>query len=540
MSIIDQYAGFKDLPQLKHLTEVRMQAFVDYIKAKEPERLLDFHIPRLRGIGGSESSKVIAEAFGENTQFGCKRTFVQGKLLMELPEEGTPHTLRGTLNEPVIRDFFRKQTGCIVHDDALVALSKTRHSKHSWMVGMPDELVTIGGKTFLIDYKCPQPGFASEWDACERGVPFAYETQLHHYTLIARDAGIKIDGLMLVGMDAVLPGLLEVRVVDFNQSIFEAIEDLGNETWNQFVMTGQLPPWPVNENRAVPLDAEANPEIVIVLDEISKLKALGGEAATREKELKEWLKTMVTKAGINKAASHGVMNVNFKEGLDEERLITRIKANEMDPESAQFRDSVPDAELMKDVLEAQGTDPSTWKVAGDYNLEAMRDALVALGEPVETFMTLSSTVLVSRAKKMADEVTTLKIAASTVIDAYAPHYAPKDDILDDMDALMETSVGQVAEQLPEPPAEVIVNMAEVAALFEGQIAEQLPEPPALVVVDMTEGVVFVLEDKQQAIEVVAEPVVAETKKLSESLATIVEAVIVEKEPEIVKIKKLSF
>lgn len=486
---------FQQLPQFQHLTEEKVNAFISHVNSYEPERLLDFHIPRLGGIGGSEIGEVIGEFMDNRSRFGCRRTVVQSKLLLEFPEKPTYHTLRGNINEPVIRRFFREQSGGDAQDEILQQLGERRHSKFSWLVGRPDELIYIGNKLYLVDYKCPSPGFESDYD--RDGVPFGYQAQLHHYDMLLQDNGIEVDGILLVAMDAVKPGVLEIYEVEKRPALYEAIADIGNETWNDFVLTGILPPWPPFEAKPETLDPDLHKDITSLMDELALVNSMDSELKKRQESIKNNLGILVPKSGINTTSAHGVMNLGFNSGLSEEVLLARSNALGIDTDNSRFRVGEPSIEVMrglmdelhikpedymeemiseakmKSILDQMNIPESKYFEFKGYKLEEIKNELVSLGEPEEVFITTTPKLSMSRTKALAEKVSEYKANANRALEAYAPHVeievAPE-----------ETLVETPQEPLPEaakPEQEVKQDVVEenTSAPAELPEVETMPE-----------------------------------------------------------------
>lgn len=229
----------------------------------------EWHVRRLYGLGGSEIGPVVRH-FLDRTESGFTniQRVVEQKLLQRLPEYQTSHMRRGTELEPLARLAFMYKYRA-EQDKAAIAAMARPHGRegYGWLLGNPDDIVTLNGKRWLPDYKVP-----SSYD---EEVPFDYEAQLHHYDLGARFRGIKCDGgLLLVKLDlepelaasltekmakqgishedldlmaqtiarANVPGLRVMAImVEPRKQMHVDILDCGAECWNSLVLRGVVP-----------------------------------------------------------------------------------------------------------------------------------------------------------------------------------------------------------------------------------------------------------------------------------------------------------
>ena len=198
MQAIHTEQRLRALPQAKHI-ESRWNDWLQALRQHSGRSglSLERQIERLRGFGGSEIGTLVSERRGEYDPFATAREICQQKLLLATAEVSDPYELgslqRGTDLEPVIRAYFHRMTGAEVLSDALHTLQQHRHQRHEWMLYTPDDLVQLHGFTLLIDYKAPFE--------VPTAVPFRHGCQLHQGRLLAEDAGLRIDNMMIVAWD---------------------------------------------------------------------------------------------------------------------------------------------------------------------------------------------------------------------------------------------------------------------------------------------------------------------------------------------------
>lgn len=156
-----------------------------------------WHMRRAAGFGSSDIGSILRTfnpTYANETGFGDGFKVIAQKLLQRLPDFENEHMRRGTLLEDLVRRTYRARYGLQTDEAALKTFAQTPPSREApWLRGQPDDIVMIGNKRFLIDYKVPnQPSNEVEFD---------YKAQLHHLLAHCENAGIQIDGVMLVKLN---------------------------------------------------------------------------------------------------------------------------------------------------------------------------------------------------------------------------------------------------------------------------------------------------------------------------------------------------
>jgi hypothetical protein len=310
------------LSQGPHIDPQHAACWLQEVARIDGRERLAWHMGRLFGIGGSEIGPLVRFLRHEFHPFSSARDVVASKLMLRMPSEGTDDTHRGQLAEEVIRDLFLAQSGGERDETALRALARKR-GRRSWQIGHPDDVVLIGGKRFIVDYKAPKPDVLSKYHS--GGIEPDYVAQVHHYEAIARDHGIAVHGRMVVCLD-----LLAWRPVAFpvehDEALLRDILEAGDLTWNEHVLKGELPPWSLAPRAAAEL---AVPDAVLeAAEDYLKLNLLTLVADERRKgqqeRIKQWLKSQGRLDG--RKVDLGVLKLSSKTVLDAEGLARDVEA----------------------------------------------------------------------------------------------------------------------------------------------------------------------------------------------------------------------
>lgn len=166
-------------------------------KGQNPTTDILWHIRRAGGIGGCEAGAAQLHERKEYYHDVNLPTLYDEKLLRKLPDVANHHMERGTYLEPVAQAMFHTRYNTHTDEKAREALRAFRGwPAYQWLVGNEDDIVVLGGKRYLVDYKMPAEA--------PNEPSFMQKAQLTHYWMKAHVAGVKIDGLILANV--VLPG----------------------------------------------------------------------------------------------------------------------------------------------------------------------------------------------------------------------------------------------------------------------------------------------------------------------------------------------
>lgn len=205
-----------------------------------------WHMRRASGIGGSEIGTIVLNlSRNESGEFGSAHNTVKEKLLLMAPQIGEPAMRRGHQMEDYVRSIHHKSSGEVEDVSSLRALRGFRSADHPYIIGTPDDITLRGdGKKtkkerVLLDYKCPGQEVLDKYK--KTGVPFGYVAQLHHYNIVAQDAGIKINAFQLVPFDYHGGANTLIMPVQHDPDLEAEIKETGRVLWNDFVMKGRIP-----------------------------------------------------------------------------------------------------------------------------------------------------------------------------------------------------------------------------------------------------------------------------------------------------------
>jgi predicted phage-related endonuclease len=343
------------LPQAQMISPEKRREWIEAVLRASGDDIKKavWHLQRLRGFGGSEVGTLAMSKRGEFPPFDTARDVVAGKLCMKMPVE-TDDTARGHNAEPIIQKLFLEKFGAMPDDRALRFFQKKMLGllpDHPWRVGNPDDIVTFDGKRYIVDYKCPRS--LDDFKPDDMDAPFPYICQLHHYRGIAENIGIPIDGLAVVAWNAARfePVLFPVR---FDQLLEAELIETGEHYWNNFVLTGKLPPSTDRPRLIAPFDPTGEMTEAAQKLTIGKLIKQFGEGV--EEDAKALLSNLIHAQGqrlgdaklqlipTDVKGSGALVNISAKLKVDEPGLIAELKAFGIDDETVRDA-SEPDGEV---------------------------------------------------------------------------------------------------------------------------------------------------------------------------------------------------
>lgn len=295
-----------------------------------------WHLRRASGIGGSEIGTIVLNlSRDQNGDFGSAHNTVKEKLLFLAPQIGEPAMRRGHQMEDYVRQIHHRTSGEVEDDNSLRALRGFRSADHPYIIGTPDDITLRlrNGKRerVLLDYKCPGKDILDGYK--KDGVPFGYVAQLHHYLIVAKDAGIKINALQLVPFDYHGGANTLIMPVDYDPALEKEIKETGAVLWDQFVMRGRVP----EPMTAQALRVEA-PEVGDAMRRAGVMKAIATEVLKRADEMRQEA-VILADANVDKKAlgriDSGFYFISRDAEWDEEVLLDLASKAGVDPE--QFR-----------------------------------------------------------------------------------------------------------------------------------------------------------------------------------------------------------
>lgn len=397
-------ARIATLPQYRFLDEVRINRWLNFILKVEPARV-EWHIDRLRGFGGSEMGVIAGPMWNEFNPFRSPMDVFQDKMMIKLPDGPSGDTRRGTFMEDTIRDIFRAKYDAVEMTDELKLIAKFSDPKHPWLVGNPDDLVRIGDKTYMVDYKCPRPGFKEKYD--KHGISFDYFTQLHHYTLIARKQKVPVDGLLLCSFDMVTWDV-DVRGVEMKEAMFDVIITAGDWLYFEHILKNTPPKISFAPKVLISDTNERGAKLRDLLDQAAIFSSIANCAYAKDKEVKAEMALLLADQRFGDVKQvHGLMEIVPKTELvpelavqqleqlgyvpedflldggevNTEKLLALATKAELDIDSCM--DKKLDPELVKHVLEMNGI-PETSYTEETYRIGLTKSKSPSVKKPLDT------------------------------------------------------------------------------------------------------------------------------------------------------------
>lgn len=398
-----------ELPQSDYLDTARVNRWLARVLDIEPQRV-EWHIKRLGGLGGSEMGAVVAPSQGEYNPFKLPKDVFADKLMLTVPEHPSGDIKRGVFMEPVIQARFLESFGARSMTEHLEKFPAFSDPAHPWLVGNPDDIVMIGNKVYLVDYKSPREVV---------DVLFDYEVQLHHYTAIATKLGIQIDGLLLVAWDYVAWDC-SVKHVELKPELMNVIIEEGDRLWFEHILENK-PPFAVKKPK-IELKNEVDPasyELRTLIEQASLLSVVSNNAAEQVKEVKAKIADLVSNRHIGDAKLvYGVVNVTTKDAVDEDKMALLMQKHMINPSDVMKQGNINLDILVAKAMEKGVDIDECREMVIDNELAA--DKLWEVGVSPEEFTDASVSVALARSKKgeKAEVLTNLKITAKKYVENF--------------------------------------------------------------------------------------------------------------------------
>ncbi|KKN80576.1 hypothetical protein LCGC14_0327950 [marine sediment metagenome] len=401
------------LPQKAVITPEDAKRWVDGVMRFETERA-EWHVDRLSGFGGSDIGAVIRGVSGSRESgFSTLERVVEQKLMKRLPLRQDHNMQRGTVLEELAALALMYRHGAVRDTAAMakVASGSTRPG-YEWLIGNQDDIVFINNKRLIVDYKVPST-FSEDID-------FDYVAQLHHYGLMARMAGVKLDGYLLAKMELApelakslvakfptmseadkhqlaktiattdVPGMRIVALgVEHRRSMDLDILDIGGYAWEEYVLKGVVPSMKPTELAVLSQEqilnlANLQQQFAMAKSGISHLDTIASQAVSKMGELLAPVdlasqKLPVNIVNISKKNYDKVQLVNeaIARGANESELlpdspaylvtalVEEIKRLQGDPVADHLFDRSPDSGKAKTFLESiEGYDVESLRQEG--------------------------------------------------------------------------------------------------------------------------------------------------------------------------------
>lgn len=430
------------LPQIGVIAHEDAERWISGIQRWHKERA-SWHAKRLRGIGGSEIGAVIRGLNGlKEPGFGTLSRVVESKLMKRLPDRQTFHMHRGTVLEHLARLAFLYRYSAEQDHAALRAMDAVQKVRpgYEWLVGNPDDLVTLSGKRLLNDYKVP-----SSYDDL---IEHDYDAQLHHYALNAQMKGIKVDGLLLTKLDLApeiavslvervptmtgaeldelarsiartnVPGFRVVaHVVEQRREMQLDILDCGAHCWNEMVLKGAVPD--MGKAAKLELDDEILLDVARLQQQYAMAKAgvshLNRVISEVGQEISDRLSGVDLKG---KDLPLSIVNVKSSD-LDKEKVIGEALArgaNESELQSEKKGYSV--LALLEEIKRLGGDHEAAHLYEKSLDPQKAEAYLSNLGVDLDDFLKPGVTLRMSTKKKDKEVIEAFEASASEAFDTW--------------------------------------------------------------------------------------------------------------------------
>lgn len=418
------YNAIRSLPQSPHIDDASINLWIDTISSFEPERL-NWHIRRLSGIGGSEIGTVVSPFANIYAPHNQPRDVFFDKMMRTLPTRPNGHMRRGIEMEEKIRAEFRKQYGLVPNDAVMNAIAKHRDPNHIWRVGNVDDFGSLNRFNWMVDYKCPMPGFVQTYN--DSGIDFNYIAQLHHYKAIADQVGARVDGLLLVSWD-MENWCLDVRAIPFDSVLAKLMEEAGDWLWNDCVLKNRMPESTFEKAIDIAGEDEVAAKLRNLFDRLSTTSLLAnvttGERDTIKSEIVRVLRTKPVLAG---KVAHNLMTATAKEVLNLDFLKEKMGAHGLQEGDYQKRTSVNINKLIE-LAEQHNLDFSDCYET-TLDTDKAIEALMARGMDDSQFHTHDFTLALSR-KKSGDEFERISLIKEVAMEAVGHFHTDNERVVD--------------------------------------------------------------------------------------------------------------
>lgn len=312
------------LPQWPNVNPANFDRWLNAILVAGPSSLSPArHLERMAGLTGTQTPVIVQEKRGMRDPFGESiRSIVEEKLFLGFPKKQTAAMGRGIQWEPYIQDMFRLETGAVTDENALTLARNTKgFPSYPWLIGTPDDVVSIDGKKYVVDYKSPFDTHTVFKNG--KAIPevlFRYVCQVHQYKLILGFLGIQIDGMLVVFPDMKRNKLI-IHPVEEDPTVSRDILAYGSEVWDQ-VLAGTIPDGAKKKNI---IDTRSSESIASIAEKYVFMKKINSLVFDCVNSLKDEISSKVLSAGVieGKVGFDGAvspLSVSVKPSFDEIKL----------------------------------------------------------------------------------------------------------------------------------------------------------------------------------------------------------------------------
>lgn len=369
------------LPQGRVVDSSDVLRFFDHFTNEKDFHGISWHATRLTGIGGSEAMSALQMGTpnADYDPFSNPVKTWEMKLCRMLPDEATGKMLRGNFLEEGIKGIFHHQFKATTLNDEMRATKDVKISNHPWLRVNPDDIVLIKGKAYMVDYKAP--------DEPSHSVLTRYAAQLHHGSIAAEAAKVKLHGMLLVQLDY-LNGQVKPLLVERDEAMRTAILRGGDKLWN-CVLDAQKPHVHYAEQaaREISVSAEQKYDIQEAQKTAFYFKQVANQADKKASMAENELKTFLADAGVSNTkeaqqAGLSLFSVSTKEKIKLDVLEGFLKSNAISPDVVQAPINKYDADEMAKRLRELGVDTSQF-IKSEISIEKVKTLFDSMGVPHE-------------------------------------------------------------------------------------------------------------------------------------------------------------
>lgn len=401
-----------------HVPEERVDAWLDqtWRVAKGDIGAVAEYVRRVKYLGNSDIAAALVEFAGlsDNLAPSC-HACVKAKLLLTPPEPPNVPMMIGKALSGEAQKMFHQQYAaykCETDARAMGVIGSDLRSlsgQQAWLNGdPPDDIVTMGGKRFVVDY------MVSMTDRSPSEVFSRTEYNLHRLRLMVTEYGFPVEG-MIVGKlwkaEDNTPCFSALQV-EFDPAKEQAVLAAGDALWAK-VQAGEIPgPKPEPALDAAQQNA-ALKAVRSYADDFAAVDAIANRAYALSARLKERLIDALKGTQVSGRHTLGAVDVNSSALLNVSKAVAALG-----PEAEASRMTGYSVNRMLEWFRENAVDVAQFRIPGAYDPEILKGLLAEKGLPLSDYETTQISVGLSRyGNSLAAEV---KGAAAERVEALRP------------------------------------------------------------------------------------------------------------------------
>lgn len=365
------------LPQSHHFKTEHIKRYLNAVK-NDPRAL--WHVRRLAGIGGSEIGALVSALRDEDDPFGTTPNSIVCEKLLIFPPKKTMLAMRkGIVSETCIRQFFLEDYEAS-RDKKTIDMMESSDVKtpFAWMRYSPDDVVFLGGRRYLVDYKRPEIASLHE------NIYMRYICQLHQGKMILDYNGVQIDGMLLVQFPEKGDDLV-VSEISYDDSIVADIVKAGELAWGN-VLEGKTDAYDWNKDLPHVFDEAEQEKLLELSAEFSRTKAMADALVADQKKYQEQMVEMISPKSLEAGTKLSLLGV--KVGLSEKFNADVAGQAIGDDAILQAKKPVYSAAVMREYLEKNGVDMAQFESGEtEWDQPVLLEMMAERGMDQSKFMT---------------------------------------------------------------------------------------------------------------------------------------------------------